>query len=142
MKLLEKNIRPRDIVTKKSLENAAVVVAASGGSTNAALHLPAIANEAGIRFTLEDVTKISKRQMGTKIYGGESSHLPLKINTAGVIPAIFASALLLLPITFSNFGFSESETFIDFSSLFSQGKPLYMLLYASGIIFFSFRHPT
>ena len=48
-----------------------------------------------------------KRQMGTKIYGGESSHLPLKINTAGVIPAIFASALLLLPITFSNFGFSE-----------------------------------
>jgi len=79
-----------------------------------------------------------KRQMGTKIYGGESSHLPLKINTAGVIPAIFASALLLLPITFSNFGFSESETFIDFSSLFSQGKPLYMLLYASGIIFFSF----
>ena len=79
-----------------------------------------------------------KRQMGTKIYGGESSHLPLKINTAGVIPAIFASALLLLPITFSNFGFSESETFLDISSLFSQGKPLYMLLYASGIIFFSF----
>ena len=79
-----------------------------------------------------------RRQMGTKIYGGESSHLPLKINTAGVIPAIFASALLLLPITFSNFGFSETETFIDFSSLFAQGKPLYMLLYASGIIFFSF----
>ena len=79
-----------------------------------------------------------KRQMGTKIYGGESSHLPLKINTAGVIPAIFASALLLLPITFSNFTFSDSETFLDISSLFSQGKPLYMLLYASGIIFFSF----
>ena len=79
-----------------------------------------------------------KRQMGTKIYGGESSHLPLKINTAGVIPAIFASALLLLPITFSNFGFSDSETFLDLSSLFAQGKPLYMLLYASGIIFFSF----
>ena len=79
-----------------------------------------------------------KRQMGTKIYGGESSHLPLKINTAGVIPAIFASALLLLPITFSNFGLSKSELFIDFSSMFSQGKPLYMLLYASGIIFFSF----
>ena len=79
-----------------------------------------------------------RRQMGTKIYGGESSHLPLKINTAGVIPAIFASALLLLPITFSNFGLSDSETFIDISSLFSQGRPLYMLLYASGIIFFSF----
>ena len=79
-----------------------------------------------------------RRQMGTKIYGGESSHLPLKINTAGVIPAIFASALLLLPITFSNFGFSDTETFIDLSSLFAQGKPLYMVLYASGIIFFSF----
>ena len=79
-----------------------------------------------------------KRQMGNKIYGGESSHLPLKINTAGVIPAIFASALLLLPITLSNFGFSESDTFINISSLFTQGQPLYMLLYASGIIFFSF----
>jgi len=79
-----------------------------------------------------------KRQMGAKVYGGESSHLPLKLNTAGVIPAIFASALLLLPVTFSNFGFSDSETFINISSLFSQGKPLYMLLYASGIIFFSF----
>ena len=80
-----------------------------------------------------------KRQMGTKIYGGESSHLPLKINTAGVIPAIFASALLLLPVTFSNFTFSDSETFLDISSMFSQGKPLYMLLYASGInIFFFF----
>ena len=79
-----------------------------------------------------------KRQMGTKIYGGESSHLPLKINTAGVIPAIFASALLLLPMTFSNFGFSDSDTVLNFSALFSQGKPLYMLLYASGIIFFSF----
>lgn len=79
-----------------------------------------------------------KRQMGNKIYGGESSHLPLKINTAGVIPAIFASALLLLPITFSNFGLSDSDTFIGISSLFAQGKPLYMLLYASGIIFFSF----
>ena len=79
-----------------------------------------------------------KRQMGNKIYGGESSHLPLKINTAGVIPAIFASALLLLPITFSNFGMADSEAFINFSSLFSQGKPLYMLLYAFGIIFFAF----
>ena len=79
-----------------------------------------------------------KRQMGSKVYGGESSHLPLKINTAGVIPAIFASALLLLPITFSNFGFSDSETSLGISSLFAQGKPLYMLLYASGIIFFSF----
>jgi len=79
-----------------------------------------------------------KRQMGNKVYGGESSHLPLKINTAGVIPAIFASALLLLPVTLSNFGFSDSEMFLNISSLFTQGQPLYMLLYASGIIFFAF----
>ena len=79
-----------------------------------------------------------KRQMGNKMYGGESSHLPLKINQAGVIPAIFASALLLLPVTFSNFGFTESDLFIKISSMFTQGQPLYMLLYASGIIFFSF----
>ena len=79
-----------------------------------------------------------KRQVGNKMYGGESSHLPLKINTAGVIPAIFASALLLLPITISNFGFAESDNFLKISSMFTQGQPLYMLLYASGIIFFSF----
>jgi preprotein translocase subunit SecY len=79
-----------------------------------------------------------KRQVGNKMYGGESSHLPLKINTAGVIPAIFASALLLLPVTVTNFGFAESDLFISISSMFTQGQPLYMLLYASGIIFFSF----
>jgi len=79
-----------------------------------------------------------KRQMGNKIYGGDSSHLPLKINSAGVIPAIFASALLLLPVTFSNFNLSDNETFLNISSYFTQGQPLYMLLYASGIIFFTF----
>ena len=79
-----------------------------------------------------------KRQMGNKIYGGDSSHLPLKINQAGVIPAIFASALLLLPITFSNFNLSDNDTFLNISSYFSQGQPLYMILYASGIIFFTF----
>ena len=79
-----------------------------------------------------------KRQMGNKIYGGESSHLPLKINQAGVIPAIFASALLLLPVTFSNFNFSNNDTVLNISSFFSQGQPLYMILYASGIIFFTF----
>ena len=79
-----------------------------------------------------------KRQMGNKIYGGESSHLPLKINQAGVIPAIFASALLLLPVTFSNFNFSNNDTLLNISSFFSQGQPLYMILYASGIIFFTF----
>ena len=61
MNLLANNIRPRDIVTKKALENAATVVAATGGSTNAALHLPAIANEIGIKFDLMDVAKIFKK---------------------------------------------------------------------------------
>jgi len=61
MELIAKNIRPRDIVTRKALENAAAVVAASGGSTNAALHLPAIAHECGIEFDLFDVAEIFKK---------------------------------------------------------------------------------
>ena len=61
MELLQRNIRPRDIVTRKALENAATVVAASGGSTNAALHLPAIAHECGIEFDLFEVAEIFKR---------------------------------------------------------------------------------
>jgi dihydroxy-acid dehydratase len=61
MKLIETNLRPRDIVTRKALENAATVVAATGGSTNAALHLPAMAHEAGIEFDLFDVAEIFKK---------------------------------------------------------------------------------
>lgn len=61
MDCIAKNIRPRDIVTRKSLENAAAVVAATGGSTNAALHLPAIAHEAGIKFDMHDVGEIFKK---------------------------------------------------------------------------------
>ena len=79
-----------------------------------------------------------KRQMGNKMYGGDSSHLPLKINTAGVIPAIFASAILLLPATLTNFNVTESDSISTFLSFFSQGQPLDMILYASGIIFFTF----
>ena len=79
-----------------------------------------------------------KRQMGNKMYGGESSYLPLKVNTAGVIPAIFASALLLLPITLSNFSTSSDSFLFSLTSLLGQGKPLYMIFYASGIVFFSF----
>ena len=129
---------PRALATTFELGRTGALSA----STILLIFILVIVTVAFIVFIERSIRKIlinyPKRQMGTKIYGGESSHLPLKINTAGVIPAIFASALLLLPITFSNFGLSESETFIDFSSLFSQGKPLYMLLYASGIIFFSF----
>ncbi len=61
MNLIKSGLRPRDIVTRKSLENAAVVVAATGGSTNAGLHLPAIANEAGIDFSLEEVCRIFRK---------------------------------------------------------------------------------
>jgi len=61
MELIKRNIRPRDIVTRKALENAAAVVSASGGSTNAALHLPAIAHECGIKFDLFDVAEVFKR---------------------------------------------------------------------------------
>jgi dihydroxy-acid dehydratase len=73
MDLIEKNLRPRDIVTKQSLINAAIVVSASGGSTNAGLHLPAMASEAGIDFTLEDVTKIfqSTPYIGNLAPGGK-----------------------------------------------------------------------
>src|SRR3954454_17854223 len=61
MELVKRNLRPRDIVTLKALENAAVVVGATGGSTNAGLHLPAIAHEAGIKFTMDDVVEIMRR---------------------------------------------------------------------------------
>ena len=71
----------------------------------------------------------------------EISHLPLKINSAGVIPAIFASALLLLPVTFSNFNVSQNETFLNISSYFSQGQPLiYVLICIRYNFFYFFLH--
>ena len=80
-----------------------------------------------------------KRQMGNKMMGGDTSHLPLKLNTAGVIPAIFASSILLLPITIANFNLSTDQSwFSDIAALLGRGQPLYMVLYASAIIFFAF----
>ncbi|MCH8188209.1 MAG: preprotein translocase subunit SecY [Proteobacteria bacterium] len=82
-----------------------------------------------------------KRQMGNKMFGGESSHIPLKLNTAGVIPVIFASSLLLLPITLANFsagGGGSAEWLIAVTSLMGRGQPLYLLMYATGIVFFCF----
>ena len=80
-----------------------------------------------------------KRQMGNKMMGGDTSHLPLKLNTAGVIPAIFASSILLLPITIANFNLSSEQSWLtDISALLGRGQPLYMALYASAIIFFAF----
>lgn len=81
-----------------------------------------------------------KRQVsGNKMTGGETSHLPLKINTSGVIPAIFASALLGFPITLAGFAGDSDSGFLQFVNLYmSQGKPGYIALYAFLIIFFSY----
>ncbi len=80
-----------------------------------------------------------KRQVGQKVFQGDSSHLPLKLNTAGVIPPIFASSLLLLPITVANFSAGQGpDWLITVTSLLGQGKPLFMLLFAVLIMFFAF----
>eukprot|EP00439_Symbiodinium_sp_Y106_P089610 s1_g2146.t1 len=80
-----------------------------------------------------------KRQVGQKMYGGDSSHLPLKLNTAGVIPPIFASSLLLLPSTAANFSGGDGAGWLALiTSWMSPGQPLYMTLYAAMIIFFCF----
>jgi len=80
-----------------------------------------------------------KRQVGNKLYGGDSSHLPLKLNTAGVIPPIFASSLLLLPMTIANFSSGQGPDWLNaMTAMLGHGQPLYMVLYAAGIIFFAF----
>lgn len=93
MDLLAKNIRPRDIVTRESLENAAVVVAATGGSTNAGLHLPAIAHEAGIKFTLDDVVRIFKKTpyLADLMPGGK--YTATDMYRAGGVPVIIKELL-------------------------------------------------
>jgi len=82
----------------------------------------------------------AKRQVGNKVYGGQSSHLPLKINMAGVIPPIFASSIILFPATLAGwFGSGESMTWLrDVGAALSPGQPLYVLLYATAIVFFCF----
>lgn len=80
-----------------------------------------------------------KRQVGNKMFQGDTSHLPLKLNTAGVIPPIFASSLLMLPLTLAQFGAgSNNSWFQTVTTLLGHGQPLYMALYAAGIIFFCF----
>lgn len=80
-----------------------------------------------------------KRQMGNKMMSGDNSHLPLKLNTAGVIPPIFASSLLLLPITVANFsGTDGTGSLGTVTAMLGRGQPLYMAMYAAGIIFFCF----
>ena len=82
-----------------------------------------------------------KRQVGTRQFQGDSSFLPLKINTSGVIPPIFASSLLLMPLTVAQFaakGGNGPDWLLTVTTALQHGAPLYMLLYAAGIIFFSF----
>src|SRR6202012_4933625 len=80
-----------------------------------------------------------KRQVGNKMFGGEATHMPLKLNTSGVIPPIFASSLLLFPLTIASFPANGgSERLRVMSSYLAPGQPLYIALYVSLIIFFSF----
>jgi preprotein translocase subunit SecY len=82
----------------------------------------------------------ARRQVGNKVYGGQSSHLPLKLNMAGVIPPIFASSIILLPATVANwFSAGESMRWLkDIAGTLSPGQPIYVLLYAGAIVFFCF----
>ncbi|OGB00606.1 MAG: preprotein translocase subunit SecY [Burkholderiales bacterium RIFCSPHIGHO2_12_FULL_69_20] len=82
----------------------------------------------------------AKRQVGNKVYGGQSSHLPLKLNMSGVIPPIFASSIILLPATVVGwFATGEGMRWLkDLSSALSPGQPIYVLLYAAMIVFFCF----
>ena len=79
-----------------------------------------------------------RRQVGMKVYDGQSSHLPIKVNPAGVIPAIFASSLLLLPVTISTFSGNQTGPVMStILAYFGPGQPLYLLFFAAMIVFFS-----
>jgi preprotein translocase subunit SecY len=82
----------------------------------------------------------AKRQVGRKVFGGQTTHLPLKLNMAGVIPPIFASSIILFPATMAGwFGSSDSMTWLkDIGSTLSPGQPLYIMFFATAIIFFCF----
>jgi preprotein translocase subunit SecY len=82
----------------------------------------------------------ARRQVGNKVYGGQSSHLPLKLNMAGVIPPIFASSIILLPATIVSW-FSSGDSMLwlkDIASTLSPGQPVYIMLYVAAIVFFCF----
>src|SRR2546422_11224822 len=93
MELIALNIRPRDIVTPKALENAAAVVAASGGSTNAALHLPAIAHECGIKFDLFDVAEVFKKTPYIADFKPGGRYVAKDLFEAGGVPLLVKTLL-------------------------------------------------
>lgn len=130
---------PRALVNTLELGKTGVI---SGGII-ALLLIMALAVIAFIVFIERSqrriVVQYPKRQVGRKMFGGESSHLPLKLNTAGVIPPIFASSILLLPITALSMNSGQGPGWLtDATSILGRGQPLYMLLYAAAIIFFTF----
>lgn len=85
------------------------------------------------------IVQYPKRQQGNRMMGGESTHLPLKLNTAGVIPAIFASSLLLLPITLASFSSQGGPEWLTFiTAQLGRGQPLYLFLYGAMVAFFCF----
>ncbi len=85
------------------------------------------------------VVQYPKRQVGSKMFGGEATHLPLKINTAGVIPPIFASSLMLMPLTVAGFSGGGGPGWLTWvSSVLGRGQPLYLILYLALIVFFTF----
>ena len=85
------------------------------------------------------IVQYPKRQVGNKIYGGESSHLPLKINTSGVIPPIFASSILLMPVTVAQFAAAGGPEWLTvFNTYMGRGQPLYLAIYTALIVFFAF----
>ncbi|MBI2235819.1 MAG: preprotein translocase subunit SecY [Magnetospirillum sp.] len=85
------------------------------------------------------IVQYPKRQVGNKMYGGESSHLPLKVNVSGVIPPIFASSILLMPVTVAQFSAAGGpEWLTTFAAVMGRGQPLYLTLYLALIVFFAF----
>jgi len=85
------------------------------------------------------IVQYPKRQVGNRMFGGESSHLPLKLNTSGVIPPIFASSLLLLPLTLAGFSGGQGPEWLGLITTYlGHGQPLYIILYVALIVFFCF----
>ncbi|AZG13172.1 MULTISPECIES: preprotein translocase subunit SecY [Cupriavidus] len=118
-----------------SIIAAILIVAIVAGVTFAVVFI-----ERGQRKIL---VNYAKRQVGNKVYGGQSSHLPLKLNMAGVIPPIFASSIILFPATIAGWFTSDSTGTVgrfikDLAATLSPGQPVYILLYAAAIVFFCF----
>ena len=85
------------------------------------------------------VIQYPKRQVGQRMFGGDSTHMPLKVNTAGVIPPIFASSILLIPATIAGFSSTQPDSWLGWiGQKLAHGEPAYMVLYAAMIIFFSY----